>query len=124
MSERDLDSDLRRHFATLRAEDARKTPAFGEMLANAQRRTQDRVAVPPLARWSQKRTWAVAGPLIAAASFAAVWFLPRRAADREFERVVAEWSRTTQHSSPTDQLLSFPGAEMLGQFPTFAAPQR
>jgi hypothetical protein len=60
-----------------------------------------------------------AGPLAIAAGLGAIYLLPVRtaesAADREFDRLVTEWTRTAAATShvPTDGLLSVPGAELL-----------
>lgn len=64
--------------------------------------------------------WAV--PLALAAGIAAIVVVPRlpdRAADREFDRLVTEWSRTTEATrhAPTDALLSLPGVGLLGNMP-------
>lgn len=64
--------------------------------------------------------WGV--PLALAAAIAAIVVVPRlpdRAADREFDRLVTEWSRTTEATrhAPTDALLSLPGVGLLGNMP-------
>ena len=109
-----MDDALRRHFSALRESDARQAPDFSVMIAGTgrTRRPWRRVA------------WAV--PLLVAAGLAVVVLSPRvvdrtadQAADREFEALVGEWTRTTQAARelPTDALLPLSGSEYLRSLP-------
>lgn len=122
-----LDERLRQHFGARRAEDARRAPAFAAMLTTAQEATPDvsAMATPSTVvratprRW-RPRVWAVALPVLAAAGLL-LMLRPRESrADREFEALVTEWSRTTAEtrSAPTDALLSLPGDQYLRGMPT------
>jgi hypothetical protein len=121
------DALLQSRFAALRDDDARRAPAFADMLARARVAAADRptaplVAPPPRAEpaaWRRPRTWAFVTPFAVAAGLAGLWLQPGRVADREFERVVSEWSRTAERSrhSPTDALLAVPGGEYLRRLP-------
>lgn len=124
MNNRDnFDQDLEERFGHLREADAHVTPNFEAMLAGAQARMQGNAAGQrePVrsARWRRLRVVAVAGPLLAAAGLGAVWFNPKRAAEREFDRVVGEWTATSQQAfrAPTDGLLAVPGSEYLRSVP-------
>lgn len=79
------------------------------------RSTNDR---RPLMRW--------AVPLALAAGIGAIVFLPRlpdRAADREFDRLVSEWSRTSEATrhAPTDGLLDLPGFGLVEDMPAIGS---
>lgn len=119
MSQEDeLERELRPAFEALRRADARATPAFDAMLARA--RTQATAPVGVAVRRAPRRYWrwaAYAAPLAAAAGLA-LWLIPARSADLEFERAVTEWSRTAR-ALPTDGLLSVPGSEYLRRLPAF-----
>jgi len=130
-----LDELLQSRFAALRDDDARRAPAFADLVARARAAAAERPtapgatpgaapsAAPPLvaapAAWRRPRTWAFAAPFAIAAGLAGLWLQPSRVADREFEKVVSEWSRTTERSrhSPTDALLTVPGGEYLRRLP-------
>ena len=127
----ELDERFLQRFAALKAEDRGALPPFGPMLARARVQVDDTrpltvvverapaaLAAPAWHR-PQRRLLIWAGPLLAAAGLGAIWILPQRAADREFDRVVSEWSRTSAatHRSPTDGLLALPGSEFLGGLP-------
>ena len=120
----ELDRQLRPAFDALRRADAQATPSFDAMFAaaraqaDAQARAQPDAHADVQPRRSPRRYWkwaAVAAPLAAAAGLA-MWLVPERAGDREFERAVAEWSRTDR-SLPTDGLLAVPGSEYLRRLP-------
>lgn len=125
----ELEDQLRAHYAAVRATDTSRAPAFGEMLARA--RATVAAGAPPVAArpvasppaWRRVRTWAIGGPLLLAAGLAGIWLQPSRVADREFEKVVSEWSRTADRSlhSPTDGLLTLPGSEYLRGLPAVGA---
>lgn len=125
----EIDELLRARFAGLREADARQVPAFGAMIARARTQIEAEPAVPPrpaapapATRWRPWR-WALAAtPLAAAAAVAAIWLAPSRVAEREFERVVAEWSRTERAlTAPTDGLLAVPGSEYLRRLPAIGS---
>lgn len=124
----EVEQPLRPAFDALRHADAQATPAFDVVLAraraqaSAQARMQSDAAVHRPAREATRSTtrgpwrWvAYAAPLAAAAGLA-LWLGPQRAADREFERAVTEWTRA-ERALPTDGLLSVPGAEYLRRLP-------
>lgn len=127
MPDHELDDALRRRMAGLREADARHTPPFGEMMARARATIANGTPaevviagpVVPTRAWLRRRTWIVGGPLLLAAGLAGIWLRPSLAADREFEKMVSEWSRTAARSlhSPTDGLLAVPGAEFLRRMP-------
>ncbi|MFN0099518.1 MAG: hypothetical protein ACKVS7_12645 [Gemmatimonadaceae bacterium] len=132
----ELEQQLRPAFDALRHADAQATPAFDGVLARAraqaaaqpaaqavaqaaaQAAPQAEVAVGEPARRATRGPWrlvAYAAPLAAAAGLA-LWLAPDRAADREFERAVTDWSRT-ERALPSDGLLAVPGSEYLRQLP-------
>jgi hypothetical protein len=131
----EIEELLRTRFAGVRETDRRQTPAFAEMMARARAAVSAEehaapdlpavVSTPPTRTLIPRRNpwrWAfAAAPLAVAAGLAAVYFAPSRSADREFERVVSEWSRTerTMHA-PTDGLLAVPGSEYLRRLPPLA----
>jgi ferric-dicitrate binding protein FerR (iron transport regulator) len=121
----ELDRQLRPAFDALRRADAQAAPSFDAMFAAAraqadvQAGVQAGVQAEAQPRVSPRRYWkwaAFAAPLAAAAGLA-IWLVPERAGDREFERAVAEWSRTDR-SLPTDGLLAVPGSEYLRRLPS------
>ncbi len=68
--------------------------------------------------------WAI--PLAAAAGLAAIAYLPRqhdRAADQEFDRLVSEWSRTSDatRNAPTDGLLATPAIGLMQNLPAIGS---
>ncbi|MBC7898171.1 MAG: hypothetical protein H7066_22315 [Cytophagaceae bacterium] len=72
-------------------------------------------------RWSRRRVLAWGAPLLVAAGLGAILVIPDRLKDQEFDRTVAEWSRTEgTFRSPTDGLLAVPGSEFLGRGPSVA----
>jgi hypothetical protein len=126
MGDSETDALLRERFAQLEAEDARRAPDFAAMMAQARgtigRAAQDDPAAPsprtrdvlPVANRRVVLRWAI--PVAIAAGLAGIMLLPRRSADQEFDRLVTEWSRTsdaTRHA-PTDGLLARPGIGLLG----------
>lgn len=133
----ELDELLRHRFAGVRDADARRAPAFGEMVARARAAIPAEPVVPmdvpnsvtrspivPAAprRRSPWRWVAAAAPLAVAAGLAGIWLAPSRAADREFERLVSEWSRTERAlNAPTDGLLAVPGSEYLRRLPALGS---
>ena len=116
MTDDEFDDALRTRFEGLRRADAREAPPFAEMVARARAAAMPPAAPAPVLR--RRRSWAfIAAPLAAAAGLA-LWLAPGRAADREFERAVSEWSRTERAlASPTDGLLAVPGSEYLRRLP-------
>ena len=62
-------------------------------------------------------------PLLAAAALAAVLIQGSGRADREFDRVVNQWSETARVAlhSPTDRLLAVPGSQYLRSVPSVGA---
>ena len=128
----ELDELLQQRFESQKRHDARHAPAFDAMLLRAR---QDAAALVPDAahiralsapshrRAARRRHVLWAGPLAIAAGLGAIYLLPVRtaesAADREFDRLVTEWTRTAAATShvPTDGLLSVPGVELLGTMP-------
>ncbi len=131
MSDHGVDEMLTKEFARLRDDDARRTPAFGDVLARARLTVSATAPSPALVApvvalvpfWRRTRIWAIAAPMALAAGLAAIWLQPGRAADREFETVVSEWSRISERSlhSPTDGLLALPGAQYLRPMPAFGS---
>lgn len=126
----DLDDRLRERFARLRQADDREAPPFAEMIARARTlasqegpvaESTESAAVSRTLR--VRRRWPLAAiPLAIAAGLGFLLVNPDRAADREFERVVSEWSRTERTlSTPTDGLLAVPGSEYLRRLPPFVA---
>lgn len=116
----ELEQQLRPAFDGLRRADAQATPSFEAMLARA----REQAAAPREVRdvQSPRRAWrwvAFVAPLAAAAGLA-LWLVPDRAGDREFERAVTEWSRTDR-ALPTDGLLSVPGSEYLRRLPALGS---
>lgn len=127
----DIDDRLRERFARLREADASEAPPFAEMIARARARASqegpvadstESVGVVPRTRGVRRRWPLAAIPIAIAAGVAFLFVNPDRAADREFERVVSEWSRTERAlSTPTDGLLAVPGSEYLRRLPPFVA---
>jgi hypothetical protein len=112
----ELERQLRPAFDGLRRADAQATPSFDAMLARA--RVQAVAPVEGTARGARRRYWrwaAVAAPVAAAAGLA-LWLVPDRSGDLEFERAVTEWSQT-ERALPTDGLLVVPGSEYLRRLP-------
>lgn len=121
--ERELDIQLRTRFEAMRRSDAISAPPFAPMLARAISAVAP--APPAVARITPVRHWSRGGlvrwgaPILLAAALAAIWIVPDSRKDREFERVVSEWSRTEAAlRSPTDALLAVPGSEFLGRLPS------
>lgn len=120
-----LDQQLTAHFGARRSADARRAPAFATMLAAAQQTVAHdaptSVPVRAVAPRARARLVLVAVPMLAAAAALLLMLRPREsAADREFETLVTEWSRTSDvtRTSPTDALLSLPGDQYLRGMPT------
>lgn len=129
MADDPIDRALQRQFDTLRESDRAVAPDFATMVANA--RHLSNVApvtdAPGVAASTRPRRspWPWVVPALAAAGLAAVMLVPRPdAADREFESLVADWSRLTQTASraPTDGLLAVPGSEYLRAIPQLLPP--
>lgn len=121
--ERELDTQLRTRFEEMRRSDASSAPPFAPMLARAVAAAAPApkavTPITPLRHWSRGRLVMWGAPILVAASFGAIWVVPKSGTDREFERVVSEWSRTEAAlSSPTDALLAVPGSEFLGRVPS------
>jgi hypothetical protein len=132
--DRIVEDALQRQFDALRREDVRQTPPFAAMFARAQATADDvsGQAIETVHRasagsnrssarpWSPGRILAWSAPFLAAAGLAIVLLQAESAADREFDQLVTEWTRTsaiTRHS-PTDGLLALPGSEYLRGMPT------
>ncbi len=116
------DDPLHAEFALLKKSDAMRAPAFGTMLQQAKLAAAAVPAEPArtmVVHRSRRRFVVWGGPILLAAGLSALWVMPRRAADREFDRLVTEWSETTRSArhSPTDALLALPGSEFLGRMP-------
>ena len=126
----ETDAPLQERFAQLKEDDARRAPDFAAMMAQARGTigpatigraplearpadsSRERAARPVTGR--RVLRWAV--PVAIAAGLATVMLLPDRSADQEFDRLVTEWSRTsdaTRHA-PTDGLLAPPSIGLLG----------
>jgi hypothetical protein len=125
--ERELDHILRRRFAALRESDARESPAFHVLFAQARDAGESPAlpapGVPPAtgparAGWRRVVLYA-AGPMLTAAGLGAVWFNASRRAEREFTETVNAWSQTSANvlRAPTDRLLVLPGDEYLRTVP-------
>lgn len=128
----ELDELLGRQFEQLKAQDVRQAPPFGVILERARRAIDAEpaavVAIAPRVAatraWtSRRRVMLWAGPLAIAAGLGAIWLLPTRSADREFDRLVREWSQTAAATSraPTDGLLTTPGGDFLGGMPSIGS---
>jgi ferric-dicitrate binding protein FerR (iron transport regulator) len=130
----DFDTALRRQFDLVRREDQAEAPAFASMIARA-RATAATIEAPvraPIAEAPGRRAFARpllwATPVVIAASLMILLLRrpdPADRADQEFEQLVTQWSRVNQSAprSPTDRLLSLPGAEYLRSTPTVGIPQ-
>jgi hypothetical protein len=135
----DAESDpvLQQLFAAERARDAVRAPSFASMRDAARREVADAEHAPlTIERGSadvrvvpSRRSWLWAAPILVAAGLAIAILRPepasQQSADREFEALVSEWSRTTAitQSSPTDRLLALPGAEFLRGTPSVGSPR-
>lgn len=128
----ELDALLQQRFESQKRHDAQHAPAFEAMLLRARQDAADSVPVvehivalpaPSQPRAARRRIVRWAGPLAIAAGLGAIYLLSartaERAADREFDRLVTEWTQTAAATShaPTDGLLSSPGSELLGSMP-------
>lgn len=130
----EFDRTLRRHVDAMRRADVAEAPAFASMIARA-RATASTLETPQRApvvearrRQPFARTLLWATPVVIAASLTLLLLRrpdPADRADREFEQLVTQWSRTNQSAprSPTDRLLSVPGSEYLRSTPTLGIPQ-
>lgn len=116
----EVDVQLREQFQSLQRDDAAQAPSFADTIGRA-RAAAAQGGTRGAARGVSKKRWRwamVLVPAAAAAGFVALWLGPARAADREFERAVSEWSRAGgQLASPTDGLLAVPGLEYLRRIP-------
>lgn len=127
------DRVLRQLFEAQRERDAASAPAFAAMRDAARRMAEaaDNVSthhIPVDARPGRirplRRALLWGAPLLVAAGLAIAILRPETAAnqsaDREFEALVSEWSRTAAltQRSPTDRLLSLPGSEFLRGTPS------
>lgn len=142
---REGDERLREAFRTLREEEVGGAPSFSALMARARSEAlaeeapararpdardplgASTPAAPParVEGWAPRRhpwiRWLP--PLAAAAAVAAILLSGGRSADREFDRLVGEWSRTSRVAlhSPTDRLLAVPGAQFLRSVPLVGA---
>jgi hypothetical protein len=119
-NDHDFDTQLKEQFDKVRRADVHAAPAFGAMLARARAQavqTQPAAGATPIRsarRWRPSRLVAWGGPVLVAAGLGALWVIPERLKDREFDRVVTEWAETEATlRSPTDGLLTVPGSEFL-----------
>jgi ferric-dicitrate binding protein FerR (iron transport regulator) len=128
----DFDELLQREFEQLKSQDRLHAPPFGAMLERARHDFEltPVAAIDAAPRAAATRTWTMrrrvmlwAGPLAIAAGLGAIWFIPERTADREFDRLVMEWSQTAAATSraPTDGLLATPGGDFLGAMPSIGS---
>lgn len=120
MNEHERDTQLKAQFDAVRRADVHAAPAFGSMLARARQQAAHQHAdarIAPIGasrRWRPSRFMLWGGPMLAAAGLGALWVIPERMKDREFDRVVNEWAQTQASlTSPTDGLLAVPGSEFL-----------
>ncbi|MCA9737993.1 MAG: hypothetical protein R3E98_21470 [Gemmatimonadota bacterium] len=122
MSDPLRDSDLRARFQRLRSEERDAAPDFAAMMEDVRTRTTGGVG-PTAPRRHRMRWWWAGGSLVAAAAAAAVlWVGPELQAEREFERTVREYSRTTAGMRlPTDGLLDMPGLEITRTLPNIGS---
>jgi hypothetical protein len=114
MADDDLDRDLARRFADLRADDDLRTPSLSRVLARA-----PRPGATIRIRIRRRRLVFLFGAAAAAAVLAV--FLLRRASEpaaspAAFSAAIAEWK------SPTESLLDTPGSELYGEPPPAAQP--
>ncbi len=102
------ESELRRHFAQLRAADRERTPGFAQTYARARARRSSRAALP------MRRL--VIGAAAAGVVIAAAWLArPRSFSSSTATPTIATWR------APTDILLRTPGSELLGAMPALGA---
>ncbi|MGQ0767399.1 MAG: hypothetical protein ACT4OZ_17250 [Gemmatimonadota bacterium] len=126
--ESDLDSGLRAALGGVRQHDIAETPAFGPMIARARVEAAAMLATVPNAATRGRtrpglRAIVWGAPVVLAAGIGAILVVSDRMKDREFERVVSEWSASeVATQSPTDQLLVLPGSEFLGRLPAVGRP--
>lgn len=138
----DMEGDtlLEECFARLKGEDASRAPDFSTMIARARSAVEARahatgagaesatVIHPDRASATNTRRrvlrWAI--PMAVAACLAAIAYLPRergRVADQEFDRLVSEWSRTSDvtRNAPTDGLLATPAIGLMQNLPAIGS---
>ena len=122
--DRMFEEALREGFREVRARDEERAPSFQAIL----RRAREEAADPALTVVSGKdappsraprRLLRWGAPMAAAAVLATLLVTGDRHANREFDRLVNDWSRTAQVTlrSPTDGLLTVPGSEYLRSVP-------
>lgn len=133
---RDRDEErLRQAFQELRTETGRGrgVPAFDAMLAEAERRAEERPALEVVAGGAPVRTrrrlvrigaWASAAVAATVAGLVLVDTAP--GGEAEFERLVAAYASQTGPglSSPTSGLLDVPGLDLVRSVPSIGAPVR
>lgn len=129
MTDHDEGDDLllREGFRRLREEDARVAPSFATLMAGARNDVaagEQEGAAGPVSpdpvRPTRRNPWVRwLPPVAAAAVLGAVLLSGSGKADREFDRVVNEWSQTARVAlhSPTDRLLAVPGSQYLRSMP-------
>ena len=130
MSDRPQDADLRARFDAQRRADAEETPSFAAVMARARSDGADAAAakggdfrlprlVPSL---RERRRFAVAGGLIAAAAVAAILLVPRsHASEDAFEQAVLTFRNDPALGawrSPTEGLLNVPGRQLISTVPS------
>lgn len=125
------DLHLRQGFRRLREEDAGAAPSFAALMGRARNDLaageaaatpleSPAITPPDSASRPRRSPWIRWGPPVAAAALlGAVLIQGSGRADREFDRVVNEWSQTARVAlhSPTDRLLAVPGSQYLRSMP-------
>lgn len=121
---------LREGFRKLREEEGQAAPAFAALMARARSEANSGeepsagVVPPNRTLTAHPNRWVRwLPPLVAAAMVGAVLLSGSRNADREFDRLVNEWSQTARLAlhSPTDRLLAVPGSQYLRSVPRVGA---
>lgn len=121
MTNQPSDPKLKALFQELRAADEERAPGFRELWAGLQEQTVERPLAPEtekraMGRFPRRLAWG--GSLLAAAAAGAALFLlsTRGASETDFVNAVRAFSTSPAGGawrSPTDGLLSLPGAEVL-----------
>ena len=124
MSDLHQDPELRSRFAELKRLQARRTPAFADVMARAQQQVGRASNEPVFTR----RSLSWAGGVAAAAVIAALLVAPRaRSGEDEFEKAVQAFSSNPalgSWRSPTDALLNVPGSQLMSTVPAIGTSAR